>query len=183
MSKQQGFTRETEFQSLWEVLVDTFTNTLVKELFGKEFIPRFDIFCQTFPVYSVKLTFSPPLLRCWYCVAVSFASAATARDTNLLVQFPAVSFRQHRLCLLISAYLVHFPWSGVLIHLLGTASFLPALMITQSFWRLTKGSCLPVIPRFRRTKKHRGWGCHVAENHNPKRQCIQSRPASPAANT
>ena len=39
----KDFARETAFQSLWDVWVDTFANTLVKELFGKEFIPRFPV--------------------------------------------------------------------------------------------------------------------------------------------
>ena len=37
--------------SFWEVLVDTFANTLAKELFGKEFIPIFDKFREIFPDY------------------------------------------------------------------------------------------------------------------------------------
>ena len=52
-SAVKDFASETEFQSLWEVLVDTFANTLVKELFDKEFIPKFEIFCLIyFPDYT-----------------------------------------------------------------------------------------------------------------------------------
>ena len=41
--------RETEFQSLWDVLLDTFTNTLVKKCFGKEFIPGYDTISEDIP--------------------------------------------------------------------------------------------------------------------------------------
>ena len=41
--------RETEFQSLWDVLLDTFTNTLVKTCFGKEFIPGYDTISDNIP--------------------------------------------------------------------------------------------------------------------------------------
>ena len=50
-SAVKDFTRETELQSLWEGLADTFTKTLVKELFAKQFIPIFDIFRKIFPDY------------------------------------------------------------------------------------------------------------------------------------
>ena len=43
--------RETEFQSLLDVLLDTFTNTSVKKFLGKEFIPRFYIILIIFPDY------------------------------------------------------------------------------------------------------------------------------------
>ena len=45
--------RETEFQSLWDVLLDTFTNTLVKKCFGKEFISGL---LKISPDYSVALS-------------------------------------------------------------------------------------------------------------------------------
>ena len=45
----KDFPRETEFQSLWDVLLDTFTNTLVKKCFGKEFIPGFDTIAKDIP--------------------------------------------------------------------------------------------------------------------------------------
>ena len=43
------FARDVEFQSLLDMLLDTFKNTLVKKLFGKEFIPRFDSYSASFP--------------------------------------------------------------------------------------------------------------------------------------